>query len=679
MKKIFTILASVILTSVVWAQSPGKMSYQAVIRDAANHLVVNHAVGMRITILKGSATGFPEYTEVKVPVTNENGLVTIEIGTGSGFSSIDWANGPYFLKTEIDPTGGSAYSIDGVSQLLSVPYAQHSKTAESAGFAVTEFDPLFNVWNKSTGISITATQVSDFQPAVSNNPSVLANTAKNSYPAADAAKLSGIAAGAEVNVNSDWNAADGDAQILNKPATVAGFGLTDAMTTAHAANSVTLDKINEWNTTFGWGNHASAGYLTGFSETDPLYSSWNKSSGILINASQVLDFQSGVSNNSAVLANTAKNSYPAADAVKLAGIADGAEVNVNTDWNAASGDAQLLNKPTTLSGFGITDAMTTAHAANAITAGTIADWNTAFGWGNHGTAGYLTSFTETDPVFAAWNKTTGISIVSSQVTDLQSSVTNNPAVLANTAKNSYPAADATKLAGIAAGAEVNVNTDWNAASGDAQLLNKPTTVAGFGITNAMTTAHAANAVTAGNIADWNTAFGWGDHGAQGYLENTSVTEAGDVMYYDGAVWVSKKLSVSNSPGASMPVNNLQPYLTVNYCIALEGIYPSRNGVEPFVGAIEINAFNFAPRGFATCDGQIMSIAQNTALFSLLGTTYGGNGQTTFALPDLRGRAAIHQGQGPGLSSYVMGQMSGSETFTLLQSNIPPHTHSIVYE
>jgi microcystin-dependent protein len=98
--------------------------------------------------------------------------------------------------------------------------------------------------------------------------------------------------------------------------------------------------------------------------------------------------------------------------------------------------------------------------------------------------------------------------------------------------------------------------------------------------------------------------------------------------------------------------------------------------EPFIGMIILFPYNFAPRGWAFCNGQIMSIAQNTALFSLLGTTYGGNGQTTFALPDLRGRVAVSSGQGPGLSSYTLGQVSGTENVTLLTTNMPAHTHPI---
>jgi len=97
--------------------------------------------------------------------------------------------------------------------------------------------------------------------------------------------------------------------------------------------------------------------------------------------------------------------------------------------------------------------------------------------------------------------------------------------------------------------------------------------------------------------------------------------------------------------------------------------------QPFLGQIMLFAGNFAPRGWALCNGQILSIAQNTALFSLLGTTYGGNGQTTFALPDLRGRVPNHAGQGPGLSNYVQGQVGGEESVTLNTNQIPPHTHT----
>ena len=135
-KKLFTNLAAILLMVSVFAQSPEKMSYQAVIRNSSDVLVTNTQVGMKISILQGTADGSPVYVETQTPTTNENGLVSIEIGAGSAqsdnFSEIDWANGPYFIKIETDPAGGNSYSITGVSQLLSVPYALYAKTAENA-------------------------------------------------------------------------------------------------------------------------------------------------------------------------------------------------------------------------------------------------------------------------------------------------------------------------------------------------------------------------------------------------------------------------------------------------------------------------------------------------------------------------------------------------------------------
>jgi microcystin-dependent protein len=98
--------------------------------------------------------------------------------------------------------------------------------------------------------------------------------------------------------------------------------------------------------------------------------------------------------------------------------------------------------------------------------------------------------------------------------------------------------------------------------------------------------------------------------------------------------------------------------------------------DPFVAEIRIFPFNFAPRGWAWCDGQLLPLSQNTALFSLLGTTYGGNGKSNFALPDLQGRAPMHPGQGPGLSLHDLGEANGTETVALLESEIPAHSHAV---
>ena len=162
------------------------MSYQAVIRNNSNQLVTNTQVGMQISVLQGSASGTAVYVETQTPTTNANGLLSVEIGAGTmvigDFTTIDWANGPFFLKTETDPTGGTSYSITGASQLLSVPYALHAKTAETVTGEITETDPIFG---------------------------------------------------------------------------------------ASPANGILSGDISNWNTAYGWGNHATAGYLTSFTETDP--------------------------------------------------------------------------------------------------------------------------------------------------------------------------------------------------------------------------------------------------------------------------------------------------------------------------------------------------------------------------------------------------------------------------
>jgi hypothetical protein len=204
MKKLFTLLMGLIFTANSFSQTPEKMSYQAVIRNSSDQLIANHTVGMRISILQGSATGIPVYVETQTPVSNANGLVTLEIGGGtivSGtFAGIDWSNGTYFIKTETDPTGGTNYTITGVSQILSVPYAFYAKTAKTADYNdLTNKPVLFD----GTWLSLTG-----------------------------------------------------------KPTTLVGYGIQDGMSTSHVANGITSSMITNWNAAYGWGNHATAGYVT---------------------------------------------------------------------------------------------------------------------------------------------------------------------------------------------------------------------------------------------------------------------------------------------------------------------------------------------------------------------------------------------------------------------------------
>lgn len=194
MKKVFTFSVAVILTASVFAQSPERMSYQAVIRNSSNVLVTNTQIGMQISIIQSSASGTAVYVETQTPTTNDNGLVSIEIGAGtvvSGeFISIEWANGSYFLKTETDPAGGTNYTITGTSQLLSVPYALHAKTAETVTGNITETDPIFG---SSVAAGITETDTTNW------------NNKLDSYTETDPIYTSSVAAGILGTDTTYWN------------------------------------------------------------------------------------------------------------------------------------------------------------------------------------------------------------------------------------------------------------------------------------------------------------------------------------------------------------------------------------------------------------------------------------------------------------------------------------------
>jgi len=162
MKKLITLLAAVLLTATVCAQTPQSFKYQAVARDASGDVVADQAVGMQISILQGSTSGTAVYVETFTPTTNEFGLINLNIGNGTlvsgDFTTIDWSANTYFIKIKMDITGGTTYAEYGTSQLLSVPYALHAKTAKSVTEAITETDP---VYGASQAANITATDITN--------------------------------------------------------------------------------------------------------------------------------------------------------------------------------------------------------------------------------------------------------------------------------------------------------------------------------------------------------------------------------------------------------------------------------------------------------------------------------------------------------------------------------------
>ena len=162
MKKLYPLLALLVLVVTVWAQSPQKMSYQAVVRNNDNSLVINRPVGVKISVLQGTDNGNKVYSELfnPNPETNANGLLTLEIGGGipvSGtFSEIDWSKGPFFIRTEIDPSGGSNYTVTGTSPLLSVPFALYAQSVENDKVDDADNDPT----NEIQQLSLSGTSLS---------------------------------------------------------------------------------------------------------------------------------------------------------------------------------------------------------------------------------------------------------------------------------------------------------------------------------------------------------------------------------------------------------------------------------------------------------------------------------------------------------------------------------------
>jgi len=293
MKKVFTILVAVIISAGVFAQAPEKMSYQAVIRDLNNNLVTNQTVGMQISILQGSLAGPAVYIETHTPLTNDNGLVSLEIGTGvvvdGDLLTIDWANDIYFIKTETDPEGSTDYSITGISQLLSVPYALHAKTANSLTGEITETDPVFSAWDKSTGISITESQVSDldhFTTADETDPN---------FNAWD--KSTGISiTESQISDLDHFTTADETDPNFNAWDKSTGISITESQITDldHFTTADETDpNFNSWDKSTGISITESQisdlDHFTTADETDPNFNAWDKSTGISITESQISD------------------------------------------------------------------------------------------------------------------------------------------------------------------------------------------------------------------------------------------------------------------------------------------------------------------------------------------------------------------------------------------------------
>ena len=281
MKKLITMTIMVLAVAAAMAQAPEKFTYQAVVRNASNSLVANAPVGVRVSILQGSASGSAVYVETQTATTNANGLVTLSIGGGNvqqgAFADIDWANGPYFLKTETDPNGGSNYSITTTQQMLSVPYALYAKEAgniptvpanvsaftNDAGYITgyTETDPTVPAWakeaNKPTYNYSEIVNTPEL-PTVPTNVSAFTNDA-----------------GYLTNYTETDPTVPAWAKEANKP----------TYNYSEIVNTPTIPTVPTNVSAFT----NDVGYITTYTETDPQFNAWDKNYNDLTNKPVLFD------------------------------------------------------------------------------------------------------------------------------------------------------------------------------------------------------------------------------------------------------------------------------------------------------------------------------------------------------------------------------------------------------
>jgi uncharacterized protein (TIGR02145 family) len=392
MRKIFTLIIMVLAVYNLFAQAPQRMTYQAVVRNSANVLIANQNVSARISILQGSAQGAAVYVEQHNTTTNANGLMTVEIGGGSPmagvFANIDWSTGPYFLKSEIDPEGGINYSIESVQQLLSVPYALYAKEAGN-GFS-GDYNDLTNVptFTESQILSISHDTIyltggsfvklpagfdGDYN-SLTNKPNLFSGayndlTGKpNLAPVATSGAYGDLTGQPTIpaeQVNADWIATSGKAQILNKPMLFSGNyndltnkptlfdGNYNSLSNKPILFSGNYNDLTNKPTLFD-GNYNSLSNRPNLSAV-ALSGSYND----LINKPALFDGNYNSLSNRPNLAPVATSGSYAdlTNKPNLATVATSGSYNdlsnrpaipseqVNADWTAISGKAQILNRP----------------------------------------------------------------------------------------------------------------------------------------------------------------------------------------------------------------------------------------------------------------------------------------------------------------------------------------------
>jgi len=242
MKKLYILFPAIIIASAIFAQSPQSFSYQAVLRNADGSVIANQPATVVIEILQGNNDGTAVFTEIHNITTSPEGVINLSIGSEEDLSVVDWSSDSHFLRVTVNGV------VIGITQMLSVPYALHAKTASSTD----ETDPVFNAWDKSTGIAITEAQITDLQNYLSEESDPNFN--------------SSVAGGITANDTTNWNSK------------LDSYTEVDPVFDESVAKGITANDTASWNSK-----------LEEFTETDPQFSAWDKSTGIQITESQISD------------------------------------------------------------------------------------------------------------------------------------------------------------------------------------------------------------------------------------------------------------------------------------------------------------------------------------------------------------------------------------------------------
>lgn len=557
----FLLLAAFCLSMISsYGQIADGISYQAVALDEKGKEIAGHdingliihskEIAVRFSILNNTEDGTVLYSEVHKTYTDQYGQFSLVIGHGEVSSEgtyqslldINWGAEKLFLKVEIDIRSRGEFKLMSIQQMMAVPFAFH---AFNASKAIIKYD---DILEKPTFATVaTSGDYNDLlnlpllfsgnYDDLTNKPALFDGNyrslinlpvipTKTTELINDAGYLTTFSekdpawttASANYYTKSNMHTSGASqvhfSNLTNKPTTLTGYGITDAMNTSHVANGITNANISFWNNAFSWGNHA------GLYRPIDYVPTWNEIT------SNPFSFTSAT-NNQLIKYNSTSRRWENWTPNFLTGYTETdpawtiASANYYTKSNLQTNGASqvhfnnLTNKPTTLAGYGITNAMNTTHVANGITNTNITNWNTAFGWGNH--AGLYRPIA----YVPAWNEITSNPFVFT-------SAANNQLIKYNSTSGrwenwtpnfltTYTETDpAWTIASANYYTKSNLQTSGTSQMHFSNLTNKPTTLAGYGITDAMNSTHVANGITSIKISNWDSAFIWGNHAIAGY-------------------------------------------------------------------------------------------------------------------------------------------------------------------